>query len=107
MTDQQLYLYGGSAIAGFASGYFAKKVMKILLFVAGAIIVLLLYLQSKGILNINTEKLQNAIGNGANATLQQANHILAQNNSGHDLLGANMLPIGLFGVMFLAGLKYG
>lgn len=51
---------GGGFFIGIMLGYFAKKIIKILMFVAGGIVGLLLYLQQQQIISINVEKLEAA-----------------------------------------------
>jgi uncharacterized membrane protein (Fun14 family) len=48
---------GGGFFVGLVLGYFVKKTVKILMFVAGGIVGLLLYLQQQQILSVNMEKL--------------------------------------------------
>jgi len=49
---------GGGFFAGLLLGYFVKKVIKILMFVAGGIVGLLLYLQQQQIISVNAERLE-------------------------------------------------
>ena len=49
---------GGGFFIGILLGYFVKKVIKILMFVAGGILGLLLYLQHQQIISVNIEKLE-------------------------------------------------
>jgi uncharacterized membrane protein (Fun14 family) len=49
---------GGGFFIGILLGYFAKKVIKILMFVAGGIVGLLLYLQQQQIISVNAERLE-------------------------------------------------
>src|SRR5215213_8361088 len=53
---------GGGFFASFLIGYFIKKIIKILMFVFGGILALLMYLQSQGIINVevNVDKLQSS-----------------------------------------------
>jgi len=48
---------GGGFFIGLVLGYFVKKIVKILMFVAGGIVGLLLYLQQQQIISVNLEKL--------------------------------------------------
>jgi len=50
---------GGSFFIGLLLGYFAKKITKIILFVLGGIVALLLFLQYKDLILINYGKLDN------------------------------------------------
>jgi uncharacterized membrane protein (Fun14 family) len=49
---------GGGFFTGLVLGYFVKKVIKILMFVAGGIVGLLLYLQQQQIISVNAERLE-------------------------------------------------
>jgi uncharacterized membrane protein (Fun14 family) len=49
---------GGGFFIGIILGYFLKKIIKILMFVAGGIVGLLLYLQQQQIISVNMEKLE-------------------------------------------------
>jgi uncharacterized membrane protein (Fun14 family) len=51
---------GGGFFIGVIVGYFVKKIIKILMFVAGGIVGLLLYLQQQQIISINIDKLQDS-----------------------------------------------
>ena len=49
---------GGWFFIGIMLGYFVKKVIKILMFVMGGLVGLLLYLQQQQIISVNMEKLE-------------------------------------------------
>ena len=49
---------GGGFFIGIMLGYFVKKVIKILMFVTGGIVGLLLYLQQQQIISVNIERLE-------------------------------------------------
>ena len=49
---------GGGFFTGLLLGYFVKKIIKILIFVAGGIVGLLLYLQQQQIISVNIERLE-------------------------------------------------
>ena len=49
---------GGSFFLGAIIGYFAKKIIKILMLVAGGVAAFLLYLQHQQIISINLDKLE-------------------------------------------------
>jgi uncharacterized membrane protein (Fun14 family) len=49
---------GGGFFIGILLGYFVKKVIKILMFVAGGTVCLLLYLQQQQIISLNVERLE-------------------------------------------------
>ena len=48
----------GGFFIGLVLGYFVKKIVKILMFVAGGIVGLLLYLQQQQIISLNMENLE-------------------------------------------------
>jgi uncharacterized membrane protein (Fun14 family) len=49
---------GGGFFIGILLGYFVKKVIKVLMFVVGGIVGLLLYLQQQQIISVNIERLE-------------------------------------------------
>jgi uncharacterized membrane protein (Fun14 family) len=49
---------GGGFFIGILLGYFLKKIIKILMFVTGGLVGLLLYLEQQKILSIDIERLQ-------------------------------------------------
>ena len=49
---------GGGFFIGILLGYFVKKIIKILMFVVGGIIGLLLYLQQQQIISVDIERLE-------------------------------------------------
>jgi len=49
---------GGGFFIGLVLGYFVKKIVKILMFVAGGIVGLLLCLQQQQMISVNIEKLE-------------------------------------------------
>jgi len=51
---------GGGFFIGIMLGYFVKKIIKILIFVVGGIIGLLLYLQQQQIISVNMENLEHS-----------------------------------------------
>jgi len=53
---------GVGAIVGFVTGYALKKLMKIAMAIIGAYILSLFYLQHKGVITINTDRLFNLTG---------------------------------------------
>ena len=52
---------GGGFFIGILLGYFVKKVTKILMFVAGGIVGLLVYLQQQQIISVNQGTLENSV----------------------------------------------
>jgi len=53
---------GVGALVGFITGYALKKLMKIAMAIIGAYILSLFYLQHKGVITINTDRLFNLTG---------------------------------------------
>ena len=49
---------GGGFFSGILVGYFLKKIIKILIFVAGGLVALLFYLVQHQIISVNLEKLE-------------------------------------------------
>src|ERR671923_470366 len=66
MTTESLYsiagTLGGSFFRSFLIGYFIKKIIRILMFVLGGVLALLMYLQSQGMISVevNTDKIQSS-----------------------------------------------
>jgi uncharacterized membrane protein (Fun14 family) len=66
MTAESLYpiagTLGGTFLGSFLIGYFIKKIIKILMFVFGEVLALLMYLHSQGMISVevNTEKIQSS-----------------------------------------------
>jgi uncharacterized membrane protein (Fun14 family) len=67
MTTETLYSIAGtlegSFFGSFLMGYFIKKIIKILMFVFGGILALLMYLQSQEMISVevNTDKIQSSV----------------------------------------------
>ncbi|WP_297515055.1 FUN14 domain-containing protein [Thermococcus sp.] len=53
---------GVGALVGFITGYALKKLMKLAMAIIGAYVLSLFYLQQKGVITINTDKLFNLTG---------------------------------------------
>jgi uncharacterized membrane protein (Fun14 family) len=49
---------GGAFLTGIMIGYFVKKIIKILIFVAGGIVGLLLYLQQQQVISVDIKKFE-------------------------------------------------
>jgi uncharacterized membrane protein (Fun14 family) len=88
---------GGGFFVSFLVGYFVKKMIKILMFVSGAILALLLYLQSEGIINVevNVDKIQTSAQAAINSITTQlaltfpiGNTLIADSNLGIPLTGS-------------------
>jgi uncharacterized membrane protein (Fun14 family) len=51
-------MMGGGFIIGIILGYFLKKIIKILMFIAGGIVALLLYLQQQQVISVDINKME-------------------------------------------------
>jgi len=69
-TSPLLTGVGFSGLTGFLIGFAVKKVLKVLAVGAGIFFAVLMYLESQNIVNINWDKLQNAVSTIANAVGQ-------------------------------------
>jgi len=49
---------GGGFFIGIILGYFLKRIIKILMFVGGGIVALLLYLQQQQVISVDVEKME-------------------------------------------------
>jgi uncharacterized membrane protein (Fun14 family) len=60
---------GGGFVASFLVGYFIKKIIRVLMFVFGGILALLMYLQSQEMLKVevNMDKIQSSAETAINA----------------------------------------
>lgn len=56
-----LYQLGLGGIGGFVIGYTLKKISKFLLILMGVLLIFLLYLGTRGVININYVKLEEAV----------------------------------------------
>jgi uncharacterized membrane protein (Fun14 family) len=102
MTTETLYsiagALGGSFFGSFLIGFFIKKIIKILMFVFGGILALLMYLQSQGMISVevNTYKIQSSIealvstivANTTNIPPSDNNSSIIGNNLGIPLTGS-------------------
>jgi uncharacterized membrane protein (Fun14 family) len=67
MNTESLYslagTMGGGFFVSFLIGYFIKKIIKILMFVFGGVLALLMYLQSQGMISVevDTDKIQSSV----------------------------------------------
>jgi uncharacterized membrane protein (Fun14 family) len=74
---------GGSFFVSFLIGYFIKKVIRILMFVLGGILALLMYLQFQDIVDVNIklDKFQIAADTIINTILKNATAMLSNGNN--------------------------
>ena len=91
---------GFPAGLGFIIGYTLKKIAKIALAIFGIFLLALYYLQMKGIVTINTDKLTGSLKNITTSGLQQFGTLL-------DFMISGILPAGSFVAGFALGLKKG
>jgi uncharacterized membrane protein (Fun14 family) len=67
VTTENLYsiagTLGGTFLGAFLVGFFLKKIIKILMFIFGGILALLMYFQSQGIINVEvyTDKIRSSV----------------------------------------------
>ncbi|WP_297063699.1 FUN14 domain-containing protein [Thermococcus sp.] len=67
---------GVGAVVGFVTGYAFKKLMKLAMALIGAYILSLFYLQQKGVITINTDKLFNLTNNIAQQVVSAGQKVL-------------------------------
>lgn len=91
---------GAPFLIGLAVGYFAKKMLKVTLFVSGAAIVGLFVAENYGVIHITDAELQNA-ANSATDVAKSSGDFLIQRLSGITAKGVS----GVAG--FFAGFKLG
>lgn len=99
-TDYLLSDIGAPFVIGLAVGFFAKKALKVALFLGGMVIVALFVTEYYGIADVNDESLKQA-ANAATDAARQSGGFLS------DRLG-NITGKGVSATVgFLAGLKMG
>ncbi len=91
---------GFPAALGFIIGYAAKKVVKLALTLLGSFLIGLFYLQQKGVVSINLERLESLL---ANLTTQGYVRVGAL----VEFLKSSVLPSGSFLIGLALGLKKG
>ena len=60
-----VYQLGTGGVLGFVVGYAIKKMIKIVIVVMGAFAALLIYLEYKGIINVNYDKFASLVGSAS------------------------------------------
>jgi uncharacterized membrane protein (Fun14 family) len=94
-----IYQLGLGGIGGFIVGFTIKKISKLILFLIGLFLILLLYLGTSGIISINYESLFNALAGFLSFAGQAASWLVGL---------ISLLPfVGSFFVGFLLGFKIG
>jgi uncharacterized membrane protein (Fun14 family) len=91
---------GGPFIIGLAVGYFAKKMLRISLFLFGAVIVGAFLLDQSGIFHVSPDTLESMASGVGNETIKAGSFLRNQ----LDVFSGKGLSAG---VGFLAGLKLG
>ena len=67
---------GAPFVIGMAVGYFAKKMLRVALFVGGAIVVALFVSEDYGVVNINDALLQDAANAATDATKETGSFLM-------------------------------
>lgn len=82
---------GGTFFASFLTGYFIKKIIKVMMFIIGGILSLLMYLQSQGMININidVDKIQKSTDSVINTIMTNTTAIFA-NDSNPSIIESNL-----------------
>ena len=101
---------GEDFFASFLIGYFIKKLIKVLMFILGGILALLMYLQSQGIINVevNVYKIQSSAETVINTITANAPNIFSTDNNPSTI--SNNLGIPLTGSIasgFMLGITRG
>src|SRR5215211_5199215 len=95
MTTESLYsiagTLGGSFFGSFLIGYFIKKIIKILMFVFGGVLALLMYLQSQGMISVevNADKIQSSAEAIVNTIAANTTNIFPSDNN-PSIIGNNL-----------------
>src|SRR5918994_7522088 len=96
MTTESLYsiagTLGGSFFGSFLIGYFIKKIIKILMFVFGGVLALLIYLQSQGMISVevNAYKIQSSAEAVLNAIVANTTATVLPTDSNPSIIGNNL-----------------
>ncbi len=85
---------------GFIVGYTAKKVLKAALILLGSFLIILYYLQQKGIVTVNTDRMLESFRNLMEEGIRHIDYLL-------NFLTTSVLPTGSFVVGLALGLKKG
>ena len=100
---QMITSISGGYVSGILAGYFVKKIIKILMFVVGGMVGLLLYLQQQQIVSLNLDKLEESstfIFESLGSSFNNVNQVGDMSNLGIPLVGS--LSAG-FAVGFMKG----
>ena len=90
---------GGGFFVSFLIGYFTKKIIKILMFVFGGLLALLMYLQSQGMISVevNVDKLQSYVEAVVNTIVANTTNIFPTDNNNNPSIIGNNFGIPLTG----------
>jgi uncharacterized membrane protein (Fun14 family) len=99
---------GGGFFAGILIGYALKKVIKIVAIIAGLFLAGLAYLQHQQIANINWNKLQTVLSEGAITTLSNAIiQIQSSGDGSHAAATASSLAMTSFAIPLTGSISAG
>ena len=99
---------GGGFFVGILIGYALKKVIKIVAIIAGLFLAGLAYLQHQQIANINWNKLQTVLSEGAITTLSNAIiQIQSSGDGSHAVATASSLAMTSFGIPLTGSMSAG
>ncbi len=91
---------GLPAVLGFIIGYTTKKVLKAALILFGSFLIILYYLQQKGLITVNTDKMMESFKNLMEEGLKHVEYL-------SQFLTSSVLPTGSFIAGLALGLKKG
>ena len=82
----------GGFFVSFLIGYFIKKIIKILMFVFGGVLALLMYLQSQGMISVevNTDKIQSSVEAILNTIVVNATANILPTDSSPSIISNNL-----------------
>ena len=91
---------GFPAALGFVVGYTVKKVIKAALILLGSCLLALFYLEEKGVITVNVQRLESLVENLTTQGYVRAEALM-------DFLASSVLPTGSFLAGLALGLKKG
>ena len=85
-------IMGGGFFASFLIGYFIKKIIKILMFVFGGVLALLMYLQSQGMISVevNADKIQSSAEAVLNTIVANTTATVLPTDGNPSIIGNNL-----------------
>jgi uncharacterized membrane protein (Fun14 family) len=99
-------IMGGGFFVSFLIGFFIKKIIKILMFVFGGILALLIYLQSQGMITVevNVDKIQSSVEAIVNTIAANTTDIFPSDNNS-SIIGNLDIPLtGSVAAGFMLGI---